>query len=100
MTASEYQRHRVFQWFEDAMGPELSEAFMEVIPPVTWNDAATKTELQTGLSDLELNLRTEMAGMEARLTSQISTHMRTLFLGMMASNATFAGLVLAAVKLG
>jgi hypothetical protein len=85
MPVSEFQRHQVFQWFEEAMGPERAAIIMELLPPVGWGDVATR-------ADLEL-VRAEIRVGNAEL-------LHKLWFGLVASQATLVGLVLAAVRLG
>ena len=89
MPVSEFQRHEVFTWLEEKMGPERAAIMMDLLPPVGWGDIATRTDL-----------RTEMAKLEARIERSHSELLLKLFFGMVASNATLVGLVFAAVRLG
>lgn len=73
---------------------------MDLLPPVGWGEIATKTDLvvlegrlRGEIAELRGDLRGEIGGLRADL-------LRTLFLGMVASNATLVGLVFAAVRLG
>ncbi len=45
MSASEQQRHQLFSWFEEMMGPERAATMMDLLPPVGWADVATKPDL-------------------------------------------------------
>lgn len=85
MSVSEFQRHQVFQWFEEAMGPEKAAIMMDLLPPVGWGDIATR-------ADLEL-VRAEIRSANAEL-------LHKLWFGLVASQATLVGLVVAAVQLG
>ena len=88
MSVSESQRHQVFQWFEEAMGPERAAVIMQMLPPVGWSGLATKDDLRV----LGVELRGELQVGFAR-------QQRAFFLSVLASNATVAGLVMAAVQL-
>jgi hypothetical protein len=70
------------------MGPEKAAVVMNMFPPVGWGDVATKADL--------LVVRTEL---RADLTERINDLQRTLFFGMIATNATLAGLVFAVARL-
>ena len=88
MSVTEYERHRIFKWYEEAMGSERAKIMMNLVPPVGWGEVATRTDLAA----LGSELRSEMRAGNAEL-------LRTLFFAMVASNATLVGLVFAAVKL-
>lgn len=117
MSVNEFQRHQVFQWFEEAMGPERAAIMMDLLPPVGWGDIVTKTDLhalraelrgemadlRAHMSELGGELRGEMASLSRDVNVAIerskSEIVRTLFFGMVASNAALGGLVFAAVRL-
>lgn len=89
MFVSEFQRHEVFKWLEQQMGPERAATMMDLLPPVGWGDLATKRDLQI-----------EIGALRAEVHAAHSELLLKLFFGMVASNATLVGLVLAAVRLG
>ena len=45
MSVSESQRHQLFEWFQQAMGPERAAVMMDLLPPVGWSELATKADL-------------------------------------------------------
>jgi hypothetical protein len=95
VSVNEFQRHQVFQWFEEAMGPERAAIIMDLLPPVGWGDIATRTDLALVRADIDVlraDLRAEIKAGNAELLYK-------LWLGLVASQATLVGLVLAAVKL-
>jgi hypothetical protein len=103
VSVSESQRHQVFHWFEEAMGPERAAAMMDMLPPVGWADLATKDDVRT--SGIELRgemaeLRGELRELRGEMHEGFARLQRTTYLSLLASNATVAGLVLAAVRLG
>lgn len=110
MSVSESQRHQVFQWFEEAMGPERAAVIMDMLPPVSWTELATKEdvrhlgiELRGEMAELRgemAELRGEMHRFEGRIDQALARLPRTLYLSVLASNAAIAGVVLAAIKLG
>jgi hypothetical protein len=85
MSVTEFQRHQIFQWLEATMGAEKAAIMMDLLPPVGWGDIATRADLES--------LRSELRLANAELLHKI-------WFGMVASQATFAGLILAAIKLG
>lgn len=89
MSVSEYQRHQVFQWFEEAMGPEKAAIMMDLLPPVGWGDIATRADLELVRADLRAEIRSANAEL-----------LHKLWFGLVASQATLVGLVVAAVQLG
>ena len=124
MSVTEYERHQIFQWYEEAMGSERAAIMMNLVPPVGWGEVATRTDLAAlgvglrgEMAVLGSELRGEMAGLRGEmsvLSSELRGEMaelrgemkagnaellRTLFFAMIASNATLVGLVFAAVKL-
>jgi hypothetical protein len=89
MSVSEFQRHEVFKWLEERMGPERAETMMSMLSPLGWSEIATRRDLEA----LEARL-------DARISERMSDLLLKLFFGMVASNATLVGLVFAAVRLG
>lgn len=110
MSITEYERHRINQWLEEAMGPERAAIMMQLLPPVGWGDIATKADLQTlraemhaldaGLRGEMAELRGDMRSLGADLREQQAATLRAMVVTMVASHATLVGLVLAAVNLG
>jgi len=120
VSVTEYERHQIFQWYEEAMGSERATIMMNLVPPVGWGEIATRTDLAalaTGLRGEMSMLRSEVRGDMAELRGEMAelrgefTELRgglrgdlaklrvDLFFAMVASNATLVGLVFAAVKL-
>ena len=77
MSVSEFQRHQIFQWFEQAMGAEKAAIMMDLLPPVGWGDVATRTDL----SALEHRL-------DARISRLETSLMRSFITWLLASQAT------------
>ncbi|HUP68890.1 MAG TPA: hypothetical protein VM142_03640 [Acidimicrobiales bacterium] len=120
MSVTEYERHQIFQWYEEAMGSERAAIMMNLVPPVGWGEVATRTDLAAlgnGLRGEMSVLRSELRGEMAELRGEMAelrgemVHLRgemklgnaellwKQFFAMVASNATLVGLVFAAVKL-
>lgn len=89
MSVTEFQRHQVFQWLEEAMGAERAAIMMDLLPPVGWGDLATRSDL---------DLLHQQVSAEIKAASADLLH--RMYFALVASQATLVGLVLAAVKLG
>jgi hypothetical protein len=82
VSITEYERHQVFQWCEEAMGPERAAIMMRLLPPVGWHDIATRADLQA----LESGLRGEFAGLRGEFAG-----LRGEFAGLLGENAGLRG---------
>lgn len=125
MSVSEFDRHQLFRYFEDTMGPERAATMMEVLTPVNWTELATKSDLATMATKSDLatmatksdiadmatksdiadlatksDLATVGAELRAEFKHDLAQHTRLLFFGMLASQATLVGLVFAVVQFG
>ena len=116
MSVTEYERHQIFQWYEEAMGSERAKIMMNLVPPVGWGEVATRTDLAALANGLRgemsvlsselrgemAELRGEMKALGSELRGEIKAGnaelLRTLFFAIVASNATLVGLVFAAVR--
>jgi len=62
MPVTEYERHQLFVWFEEQLGPERAATMMNLLPPTDWDDLVTKDYLDVKLdrmrSDLQRTLGT------------------------------------------
>ena len=77
MEVSEYERHQLFVWFEERMGPERAATMMNLTPPVGWFELASKHDL--------LELEGRIDGKLARMESSL---MRSFTTWLLASQAT------------
>lgn len=92
------------------MPPEEAETMMELLPNITWNDIATKhdvaslgTNLRGGIAELRGELKADVAAVRGELAEvrgDISQQTRLMILGLIGSQATFVGLILASDLLG
>ncbi len=64
MSVTEFQRHQIFQWLEEAMGRERAAIMMDLLPPVGWGDIATTSDLAM--------VRIEMSGMQAKIEGELA----------------------------
>jgi hypothetical protein len=99
MAITEENRHGLYGALEELMGQTYATTLMEHLPPVGWADVATKRDLES----LEMRLGSRFDAMEHRLDANLYREisgLKSSFIWMLlASQATFAALVLAAVKL-
>jgi hypothetical protein len=116
MTTDEAARLRLYQRAREVLGDDTADTLMDSLPPDR-DQLATRTDvsaLRGDLGALETNLRGEMATLAANLRGEMATLgsdlrvdirdatnglLRTLFFGMVGTNATLVGLVFAAVRL-
>jgi hypothetical protein len=98
MTTDEAARLHLYEQARTALGPAAADALMSALPRDP-DRFATKDDLAA----LEHALRADVAALEANLrgdiTSANSDLLRTLFFGMIASQATLVGLAFAAARL-
>ena len=88
MATDEAARLHLYEQARSAFDEEAANTLMNALP-LDPDRFATKDDLAV----LEANLRSEIKAANSEL-------MRSLFFGMIASNATLVGLVFAAVRLG
>lgn len=88
MEISERARHTLRARLDEVLGTDEATTLMSYLPPVGWGDVATKRDLDH-LAD---RLRAEFHGEFHRQT-------RTLIFILLTANATFAGIVIASVRL-
>ena len=69
MSVSEFQRHQIFQWLEEAMGSEKAAIMMDLLPPVGWGDIATRTDLD----NVRMEIRSGLDRIESSLTKSFVT---------------------------
>lgn len=101
MSVSESQRHQLFQWFEEAMGPERVAVMMDLLPPVGWGDLATKTDLHALRAELKGDIKVlegEIGLLGGKMEHAFGRLQKSIYLSMLASNATVVGLVLAVLQ--
>ncbi|HUP68896.1 MAG TPA: hypothetical protein VM142_03670 [Acidimicrobiales bacterium] len=106
MSVTEYERHQIFQWYEEAMGSERATIMMNLVPPVGWGEVATRTELVALGNGIRGEMaagfaepRGEMAELRGDMKLGNAELLWKLFFAMVACNATLVGLVFAAAKL-
>ena len=68
MEVTEYDRHQLFVWFEERMGPERAATMMNLIPPIGWFELASKHDLVELEGRLDARLDGKLAQLESSLT--------------------------------
>ncbi len=100
MPIDERTRLRLRQWFLEHMGDELADAVMEALPPVEWNQLATKDDLRQLEERLDLRTAALDARWDARFASELSSLRLTIALSAIGTAFSSWGLLLAALALG
>lgn len=60
MTVDDRTRLNLHRKLEAALGEEEADTLMAHLPPVTWNEVATKSDIDTAVDRLGTQLRSEM----------------------------------------
>ena len=113
MVLDERARHELFLRLEEVLGPERAATLMEMMPPVGWDDVATKRDLDA--LEERMSLRFEaldrrfetsehklMAAFRGELLAQsnvITAQTRTLLLTNVGTVLSLAGLAFGITKL-
>jgi len=98
LTTDEASRLHLYEQARNALGEAAADTLMTALPHdpdrfATKDDlSALETRLDAKITIVEANLRSEMHALHNSL-------LRTLFFGMVGTNATLVGLVFAAVRL-
>ena len=78
MAAQDRTRLNLFQKLDEILGTEEANTLMEHLPPVPWNEVATKSDLlasevalRSDIEALEQKLRAEMTAMGKELRSEM-----------------------------
>jgi hypothetical protein len=87
MEVTEQQRHQLFVWFEEQMGPERAATMMELIPPAGASEPATRAEMSARFDAVDARLDTLDASIDARTERLRSDLLRTFGTRLLASQA-------------
>lgn len=67
MALDESQRHELHQRLDDVLGPGPAALWMSQVPPMNWDQVATKQDLETLRLGILADLRAEMLQMTHKL---------------------------------
>lgn len=95
MSISEQARHQLHSRLEQVLGPDEAATLISYLPPVGWQDVATKRDLDAAVS----TLRGEISGLRGELSAEVRTQTRSLFLSLVGLQMTAAGLAIAVSRL-
>ena len=78
MPISEEARHDLYTGLREVIGPERADTLMSAIPLHDLDEVATKADLRAEIAELRTEMRTGLANLEAKLDSQHATMYRHL----------------------
>lgn len=95
MTVGDRTRLNLHRKLDAVLGPEEADTLMAHLPPVTWNDVATKDDLRR----LETSLRSEMHVGFAAIRTEISQAMERQIRWLVTFNTALVIAALTAARL-
>ena len=102
MPVDDRTRLNLHRKLDAVLGREEADTLMAHLPPVTWNDVATKEDVRTEITVLRsemhvgfAELRTEMAGLRTEIADAMTRQIRW----MVTFAAAWSSLLIAAVRL-
>ena len=98
MAMTEERRHELYEAMKEQLGMGPATTLMEAMPPVGWADVMTKRDADAFEERMGLRMDNLEARRRADVSGQIIDLQRNLFLGMLAAQTAFAGVVIAAVR--
>lgn len=72
MSVDDRQRLQLHRRLETVLGTDEAETLMAHLPPVTWDEVATRTDVHEAQALTRAELRTEMAGLRAELHTEMA----------------------------
>ena len=102
MPVDDRTRLNLHRKLEAVLGPEEADTLMAHLPPVTWQDVATKDDLRTVETTLRSEMQTgfaELRGEMAGFRTQIAEAMTTQTKWMVTFAAAWSTLLVTAVRL-
>ena len=76
MTVSESERLVLYEQLADNLGPGPAETLMDQLPPVKWDEMATKDDLRQLGDQLRSEMREGFTAIELRLTEKFAEQTR------------------------
>lgn len=76
MTVSESERLALYEQLADNLGPGPAETLMDQLPPVKWDEMATKDDLRQLGNQLRSEMREGFTAIELRLTEKFAEQTR------------------------
>jgi hypothetical protein len=92
MAVDERRRHALHNAARRQLGEDEGDTLMELLPPVGWDDVATKADLNLGLDALETRLLAAMHAEFRRQTMHLMTILVPSLLGTVVAAFTSARL--------
>jgi len=78
MTVSESERLALYEQLADNLGPGPAETLMDQLPPVKWDEMATKDDLRQLGDQLRSEMREGFTAIELRLTEKFAEQDRRM----------------------
>jgi hypothetical protein len=98
MAMTEEARHELYEALKEGIGVGPANTLMDAIPPVGWADIATKLDLEHLETVLRLEIKASAQELRAEFRKDFTELQRNLFLGMIAAQTAFAGLMIGVVR--
>jgi len=95
MTVDDRTRLNLHRKLDEVLGADEADTLMAHLPPVTWQDVATKGDIRAS----EAVLRSEIGAVEAGLRGEIAQAMERQIRWMVTFNTALAAVTLAAARL-
>ncbi|HEX9994203.1 MAG TPA: hypothetical protein VGB14_14840 [Acidimicrobiales bacterium] len=95
MAITEATRHRLYQALEQAIGQEEATTLMEHLPPVGWDDVATRRDIDHLRGEMELRFEALEHRLLSAMHQETKTVYRTVVAAIVGCNAVLAGVALA-----
>ncbi len=71
MAVTEQQRHELYEWAKRLGDEGVAATLMELLPPVGWADVATKRDIDQLRTELRMEFRADLSGLETQLHREL-----------------------------